>query len=848
MPAPRNRRHIFVAQPPRVEPFTRHARGGGGDFTRPADRARHARELTAALEVAHGQAIARRAASPLRAPEEEAGVQIAFEGQPGVELKLQSLSFLPSGIRLSGVTRQELPNDSFIERATVFIPDGKVGHFLKRFEQYAGEPNKAGEPKHKDLVDRIASIRLATLRELWTDRPGAFPPDDQAIWWEVWLRRDEEQAGEELDRFNAFAEAAEIRRGPRHLVFHDRTVALAFATPRQLAASVDLLGDLAEVRAAKAAAAFFDGLPAPDHATWADAMLEGLTPPPDDAVAVCVLDTGVTQEHPLIGPALAPEDATAVEAAWGSHDNGGLDPDRGHGTEMAGLALYGDLGSALLSGDPLVLRHRLESVKILPPGGANQPDLYGAITAAAVSRPEIQAPGRRRVYSMAVTAPANEMAGEPTSWSAAVDALAAGRSFEAHTSGLVYLDAAEQNACRLIVVSAGNVPTDSLTRDYFERSDIEPVQDPAHAWNALTVGACTEKTEILTEGYEAYQSLARPGELSPFSTTGVPLSSRWPNKPDVVFEGGNIAHDGQVYESGVPDLSLLSTFHRPFQRLFTLSNATSAATAQVARYAAMVTAEYPELWPETVRALVVHSARWSLPVQALVDSARTKGAVATQLHRYGYGVPSLDRALRSANDALTLVVQGALRPYLEKKTREMHLYELPWPTQVLQGLGEAEVRLRVTLSYFVEPNPARLGWRQRHSYASHALRFDVKTPEESVAQFRARLNKQAADETDEGVTSGSDSADWVLGERLRHRGSLHCDIWKGEAAKLADRAVIGVHPVGVWWKEQPKRDRSDLGARYALVVSIETDAENVDIWTPVAQEVGIPVEDVDIEI
>ena len=83
---------------------------------------------------------------------------------------------------------------------------------------------------------------------------------------------------------------------------------------------------------------------------------------------------------------------------------------------------------------------------------------------------------------------------------------------------------------------------------------------------------------------------------------------------------------------------------------------------------------------------------------------------------------------------------------------------------------------------------------------------------------------------------------------MRHRGSLHSDIWEGSAAELAERGVIGVYPVSGWWKEQPNRDRSDLGTRYALVVSIQTAAENVDIWTPVAQEVGVTVQNVEIEL
>ena len=50
------------------------------------------------------------------------------------------------------------------------------------------------------------------------------------------------------------------------------------------------------------------------------------------------------------------------------------------------------------------LRHCVESVKILPPVGENPPDLYGAITSQAVSRPEINAPQRKRSFSLAVTA------------------------------------------------------------------------------------------------------------------------------------------------------------------------------------------------------------------------------------------------------------------------------------------------------------------------------------------------------------------------------------------------------------------------------------------------------------
>ena len=845
MASPRNRRHILVTNPPRAEAFTTRRSGRAKAFERPPNREEHARRLTDDLNraVERGAIDQRQAA---RTEPGKAGVLVAFQAPQGVELNLKSLENKRAGIEVRDVTRLAGQDEqSFVETATVFIPEESAAHFRRKFEQYATQDTRLGHPKNRDLVDRISAIELAPLRALWTDAPEDFPPDDTPIWWEVWLQSTGER--HEIPRLEAFAAQAGIRVGARHLTFHDRTVCLVLATTQQLEASLNVLADLAELRKAKPASAFFLDLTPTEQGLWADDVPPRMTRPDGDAPAVCLLDTGVTQAHPLIAPGLAVEDATAINPGWGSHDNGGGPEQAGHGTEMAGLALYGDLAPVLESTGLVVLRHKLESVKILPPIGTNDPDLYGAVTAQATALPETQAPVRRRVFSMAVTALPDGQQGQPTSWSAAVDALAAGRSFDAATEGLVYLDQAERNAHRLFVISAGNVDEGRLNPDHLSISDTQPVHDPAHAWNALTVGAFTEKATIEETDYLGWASIADAGDLSPWSSTGVTLSTMWPNKPDVVFEGGNVATDGQNFDGGVADLCLLSTFHRPVERLFVLSNATSAATAQVARLAAIVSAEYPSLWPETLRALIVHSAEWTPVMRAAVDRAGNKQALAAVVRRYGFGVPSILQALRSANDALTIISQSVIHPYANGKTREMHFHALPWPRQVLEDLGEREVALRVTLSYFVEPNPARRGWRARHRYASHGLRFDVKTGEESPDDFRFRLNKQAGTEADEKPTTFSDSAAWLLGDRLRHRGSLHSDTWRGSAATLAERSLIGVYPVKGWWQEQPKRDRSQFGVRYALIVSIQTDAEDVDIWTPVAQQVGVPVEAVEIE-
>jgi hypothetical protein len=130
--------------------------------------------------------------------------------------------------------------------------------------------------------------------------------------------------------------------------------------------------------------------------------------------------------------------------------------------------------------------------------------------------------------------------GQPTSWSAAVDALAAGRAFDVSSRGLVYLDTGGDPVRRLFVVSAGNVDAMALQVTHLDRSDTDAVHDPAQAWNALTVGAFTAKAHVQDPKWSAWTPVALADDLSPWSTTSVVFANAWPIKPDVVFEDGNV--------------------------------------------------------------------------------------------------------------------------------------------------------------------------------------------------------------------------------------------------------------------------------------------------------------------
>jgi hypothetical protein len=606
----------------------------------------------------------------------------------------------------------------------------------------------------------------------------------------------------------------------RRLNFPERTVVLVFATPEQLSASPDLLDALAELRLARKTPAPVVRLSGAEQQQLVDQLLTRIQPPAATAPAVCLLDTGITQGHPLLAPGLDGADVHTCDPAWGVHDH------HSHGTKMAGLALYGDLAQIIGGDGPLPLLTRLESVKILPPSNDNPPELYGALTDEAVARAETQAPDRRRVTCLAVSVDTYRERGQPSSWSAAVDALSSG-----------YRD----DYRRLLMIAAGNTALDS--RNHYPANNLTgSIHDPGQAWNAVTVGAYTERGIIDDHAFDGWTPLAPTGGISPSSSTSTTWADPWPTKPDIVFEGGNMVRSPDATLADYTDgLQLLTTHFQPLVRPFVVTGDTSAATAQAGRLAALIYANYPDLWPETIRALSIHSAEWTPTMRHQFAPAATRKEINTLLRCCGFGVPNLDAALWSAGNALTLLVQDKLQPFEGDSMKEMNIHSLPWPTDTLESLGSTPVELRVTLSYFIEPNPGRRGWVRKFRYMSHGLRFDVKTPEETVTDFRKRLNRAAWTEEEAHTPTSSDAGGWLLGPSLRHRGSIHSDRWQGTAAQLAARGFVGIYPVIGWWRERPHLGRSEREARYALVVTLKTPATDVDIYTPVLNLVPVAI-------
>ncbi len=808
-------KHIIINDPGEERNYTRPP-GGGGEFRIPTrDRRIQARKLIEDINRAKAEA---------NALAEETGHTInnlcllEIIGEQGYDLKVESLEAIKSGIKVRSV--KYIDNQI---RATIFVPQGKLINFIKKIEQYATENNsRSGRPKNEDLVSVISEIRFSVLHSLWTDDESLFPTSNtERLWWEVWIAVESTESYDDaFESFVATTIDSNLRISQHVIKFPERLVFLAHGSAHDWTRIfVPLLDRIAEFRKAKEIPTEFLNLTPREQRLFVDDLAARIRSPDINAPAVCLLDFGVHIEHPLLRSFIVNSDAQAYDPRWTIVDHA-----ESHGTEMAGLAIFGDkLPELLNDNQQIILSHRLESIRMLRHNHPHAEDAWGYVTQECLSKAETQAPRRQRVACLPVTANDNGRDnGRPSSWSGAIDQ---------HSSG--HQD--EENFKRLYIISTGNIwdIKNNPNYQYPTTNYLKGIEDPAQSWNALTVGAYTDRVQIRSEDFDGYQPLAPRNGLCPTSRTSVSWRDyEWPIKPDIVMEGGNYVRSPSGRIDGREDLALLTTTHYPTGRLLTCSSDTSAATAQAARFAAILMADYPELWPETIRGLLIHAAEWTEEMKRQVPGDR-KEDYHRRLRCFGYGVPDLERARYTVENSVSLVHQGSIQPYkkigTETKTNHFMLHSLPWPTTALQELHDQDVTVKITLSYYVEPSPGCRGWGKKFRYASHGLRFALKGPTEKENNFKQRISSQEWEEDNYlqgNRPSVQDPIDWKIG-RIRNRGSIHCDWYTAPAVYVAQCGQVAVYPVTGWWKERKHLDCVENQARYSLIITISTPATAV---------------------
>ena len=301
---------------------------------------------------------------------------IQTDGLPGVYLEVTARADEPlkkDSLNSSDLTllhydegTRSLTNQ---ETATVYATASAIEKLRTKVTQFETEdtPDREkdgevipGRPKNADLIQSIATLTEAGLRALWRSPADKFPQTEVATNWELWLDR------ETADAFVLGAQAYGVAIGQERLEFPEDIVVIANGTREALANAIRRTLGVKAMAAPTVTADFFAGGDVIEQAQWVDDLRNRTTYPPQaDPGYVTLMDTGVSRAHPLVQPALEVADRHAANFAWGLEDI------RGHGTHMAGLALFGDLTSCLHQANPVTVSNRLESVKLVPDAGEN---------------------------------------------------------------------------------------------------------------------------------------------------------------------------------------------------------------------------------------------------------------------------------------------------------------------------------------------------------------------------------------------------------------------------------------------------------------------------------------------
>lgn len=706
------------------------------------------------------------------------------------------------------------------EEVMLFLPQDNNRWFTRKLNEYDREPEETvdenGELHRKNrrnlkLVNAVSEIQVAELKHFFSS------PEDMKLLTEggvarvveVWFSEELYNETEVHVKLTALG----IEHGVRTLAFNAVAILLVKATTLQLQQILHSLSGITEFRLYRSPSVLLEAGDIEEE-EWLRLIQNDVIQAENPLVRIAVLDTGVNPHHRLLADYLPSERCFSAIASGNTLDQ------ENHGTGIASLALYGDLTDVIYNNQRVRITSDLTSVKMLSFNEAerNVPEMYALITEDAI---HIGRNSGASVLCTAVTDRDNEVQdAKASSTSSAID-------------DTLY----NNGACdSVLLISAGNVERmDRL--QYPDYLYLKNIQDPAQAWNAITVGAYTKKVAISDPAYRGLRAIAPEDGLSPFSSTSIQWGAN-AIKPEIVMEGGNAVQGIEDSFDTPNDLSLVVAHggNGLVPGRFGSCNATSAATGLAARLASKIKYYNPELSALSIRALLIHSAEWTEQMKDLCSDAHGNLDVKTILHSCGYGVPNEQKAIVSSDSRVTFIAEDTIKPFVQGKGNKlkfgkMNLYQMPWPKGLLAGMNDQPVRLKITLSYYIKPSPGLRSQLNKYSFQSIRLKFDVCGAHESRREFENRIKRFTEEGEERGPRDPELANRWVIGINNRNQGSIISDSFVTMGVAMAGCDTIAIYPSGGWFKN--KLENLDIEIPYSLVVTLESPEEEVQLYNEV---------------
>lgn len=505
----------------------------------------------------------------------------------------------------------------------------------------------------------------------------------------------------------------------------------------------------------------------------------------EDAPVIGIIDSGVN-DHPLIQDILI--------GSIGVPETLGVADDFGHGTRVAGAAVFGDLRFQLETGT-LNRGARLCSAKVVNQQGAFEDKrLVPSQMREAITTLHQRFGCRIFVISLCDNKRPFK-GGRVGPWAATLDELAR-----------------ELNV--LIVVSAGNRgprggnQIEQAVTEYpsYLLEESNRIFEPAGAINVLTVGALAHGTGMTQEMIDDINihAITQSGQPSPFTRVGPGVGGSI--KPDVVDFGGTLVFDAVTMRlrngEDTPSAGILTLHHRPAEQLFTAGSGTSYSTPLVAFKASQILRLLPNASANLLRALLVGAA--AVPPESV--SALENLVEGAQDVVCGHGVVDLDRAAYSDDARVVLYTEDELA------IDHFAVYEVTIPNIFQKEKGRRTIR--VTLAY--DP-PVR---HSREDYTGVGMSFRLIRGCDSDLVFEHYRRRTKLEAAFPEIASKFDCA-LKPGSRTREKSTLQTASvdFKTDIETYGDKYFLVVRCEGGWATSMVDSQR------FSVVVELSHEAQ-----------------------
>ena len=703
--------------------------------------------------------------------------------------------------------------DTAVHRLLVQFPDSdSLNTFATEYDRYADETSQTTALPYamrRNLFDALESVSTVSPQERTGRRLQREGPPAEALFYldvDLW-NPGTDDGRQELSSF--FREFVQSRGG--------RVVKDPLITPSlflvKVEASQSLLDELLQLDVVS----LVDLPPSPPPEDSFDLLSpvlqpDPLPPVPANGPLACIVDSGVIAGHPLLrGVVVAAEDFDSGEATPVDLN--------GHGTQVGGLVVYGDIARRM-QGNEWLPQVNLHSAKVM----------RSELNPLDPTSPNTEFPAEERVEEQLKRA----IEYFHSEYGCRVFNLSIGHGDRLYAGGrqlpwAELLDELAKTLDIVIVVSAGNVPDPAIPASVNSAQFKEQVAgslkqpqhkliDPATSALSLTVGSVARREDPSMYSLGTQLAASAIGCPSPFTRCGPGVAGAV--KPEVVASGGNFALDsimgGPSWRRNDPQLGE-PTLNRDFAtgRLLRAVCGTSFAAAQVTHIAARMEAALRNEFQTApsqnlVRALLVSSARPHDNVNSYVGKA-------DELNTVGYGEPSVEYCWSTPN-RVSLVAEDIVG------YRTFHVYSLVVPEDFIQEPGRRSIS--VALAY--DP-PTRLS---RRDYIATAMWLEVfgGLTTEQVVEYRS---KYAGDGKPPKASNRNKLNFSPAGQTIR-MSTVQKRSWSSNQGTvfLNRPDPNGDASLHIFVGCQP-RFPNPLGEdsqRYALVVTLEHDSQAINVY------------------